>query len=251
MVYNPSSVSRATFTKVLTGKLMAEGPLAILASAGSAVHILTLANSDIQSVADFKGKKVLAKIPAAKSNDDIRQAVLAEYGLTDDDIILLSGNNGSHLAQQLREGVGDAAMIMQDVPNAAIVELCTMKDVRWIPLPKDKAGFAESLWIKAGIIPAGTYPKQDKDVPTVRLLSAFSVRNDMDDEVAYTLVKLFHEHFDELTQMAPWAKNFSVKNTIEGIFMPMHPGAIKYYKEKGAWTEEAEAEQQTFSNKKL
>ena len=61
--------------------------------------------------------------------------------------------------------------------------------------------------------------------------------------MAYTLVKVFLEHQDELAQMAPWAKKFDISSTINGAFLPIHPGVVKYIKEKGAWTDEAEAKQ--------
>ena len=250
VVATAANILRMANQNYRPGKTLASGSLALMTKVGSAVHVVTRAETDIYSVEDFRGKKILGTVVAGKAADAVRKGILAAYGMTDDDIILLSGNSGKHLAQQLREGIGDAAIILIGKGSTSIVELCTMKDIRFIPLTKEKMEtFVGKLNISAGEIPAGTYPGQDETVPAIRLPSSIAVRAEMDKELAYTLVKVLYEHFDEFVEMWPVGKEWAIEYTLKSWFQPFHPGAIKYYKEKGVWTKEMDAKQQEQWNK--
>jgi len=251
LTYNPANLTRAASLKYLSGKTLASGPFHLTASLASAIHIVTRAETGIKTIADLRGKKVLAKVPTSRSNDEGRQNILAAYGMTDDDIILLSGNNGSHLAEQLKEGVGDAAMIFLGLGDSSIVDLCTTKDIRWISLPQDKMGWAEEWWVVPGTIPANTYPKQTEAVSAIRLPAAFSIKSSVDEDTVYTMVKVLYDHWDEFLKMAPLGKEFDIKEVVDAAFLPFHPGSIKYYKEKGVWNSAADAKQQKFLNKAM
>jgi TRAP transporter TAXI family solute receptor len=252
LVYNPANLTRGASNKYIPGKTLAAAPHHLITTLGSAIHIVARAETGIESIADFKGKKILAKVPRARANDEARLNILAANDMTDDDIVLLNGNNGKHLAEQLREGVGEAAMIFLGLGDSSIVELCTMKDIRWIPLSPEEMTWAEKQWVKVGSIPANTYPKQTEAVSAIRLPGSFSVRSSMDEEAAYTLVKVLYDHWDEFVQMAPIGKDWelSADNAAAG-YLPFHPGAIKYYKEKNVWTSEAEANNQKLLKKEI
>ncbi len=248
--YIASNIMGTEFPKQHGGKTLAVGPHHLVAGSGSLVHILTRADSSINSVADFKGKKILGKVATGGATDNARQQTLATYGLTDNDIILMSGNNGSHLAEQMKEGLGDATFFILGLRDASVVDLCTVKDIRFIDLPKDKMEvIAEKTWLAPGTVPANTYPKQDKPVLALMSPGSFDVQPSMPEDVAYELVKIYHEHYDEVIKMSPFARNYKLEGAVESAYLPFHPGAIKYYKEKGLWTSEAEAKQQKLLNR--
>jgi len=193
-------------------------------------------------VADFKGKKVLAKQVASQAVEATRPKILAAFGLTDNDIVLMSGDSAGHLATQLREGVGEAAMLFIGLRDPSLIEMCTAKDIKWISLPKEiMEKVAPAIWMTPGIIPAGTYPKQDKDVLAFTGLDSFDVRPAMAEDLAYTLTKIFWENSNEIAKMVPWVNSFNLKDTTTRAYLPFHAGAVKYYKEKGVWSQEAEA----------
>jgi len=252
MCYVSSNILTTELPKYLGGKTLAAGPQHLIAAIGGAVHIVARADSGIKTIADFKGKKILAKVATGGGVDLARQKILAAYGLTDNDIVLLSGNNGSHLASQLKEGVGDAAMIFLGLSDASLIDLCTSKDITWISMPKDKmAPVAEEAWFVIGTIPAKTYPKQDTEVVAFRTPSSFDVQPAVAENVAYELVKLYFDHYDEFVKMAPWSKDYNLKETLSSGYLPFHPGAVKYYKEKGIWNDAAEARQKQLLAKKI
>ncbi len=242
--YTSANIFGTEFPKQHGGKTLSEGPMHLIASEGGCVHIVARAESGIASITDFKGKKILGKVATGGGVDLTRSKIFAAYGLTDADVVLMSGNNGSHLAEQLKEGVGDAALIFLGLKDASVIDLCTSKNIRWIDLPKDKLNaIADEAWHVAGIIPAGTYPKQDKDVLALRTPTSFDVQPTMSEAVAYELVKLYYDHRDEFVKMAPFANAYSLEASIKSAYLPFHPGAVKYYKEKGAWTSEVDARQ--------
>jgi hypothetical protein len=73
----------------------------------------------------------------------------------------------------------------------------------------------------------------------------------MSEDVAYALTKLFHDHFEEFVKMAPVAQNYNLKSVLESSYLPFHPGAVKYYKEKGVWTAETDAKQKLLLSKTI
>ncbi len=249
LLYDSANLIGLETPKYLGGKTLASAPLHMATALGSGVQIATT-NPNINSITDLKGKKILSKVATGTSNDIIRQKILAAYGMSDDDVTVLSGNNSQHLATQLREGVAEVAIIVLSVGDPAIVELASSKDIRFIPVTPDKvAQFADAIWVVPGVIPAGTYRGQDKDVPAVRIPSSFDARPGTNEDAIYAAVKLFYDHWDEFVKMAPLAKDYVLKDIVAGQFLPFHPGTIKYLKEKGIWNADAEAKQQKILNK--
>ena len=86
-----------------------------------------------------------------------------------------------------------------------------------------------------GVIPAKTYPGQDKDNAVSVVQNILVANENMPDDVAYAIVKTMMEKKAELVAVHREAENFEVKNqTKEGTPVPFHPGAAKYFNEKGA-----------------
>ena len=73
----------------------------------------------------------------------------------------------------------------------------------------------------------------DKDVPTVAVLAMIAVRADLPGDTVYTMTKVLFEHVDELRTVHAKATAISLETALDGMSIPLHPGAIKYYEEKG------------------
>jgi TRAP transporter TAXI family solute receptor len=101
-----------------------------------------------------------------------------------------------------------------------------------VSVPKE---IAEKLGapFQAGIIPAGTYDGQDADVPTVTVTNILVTRADISDEEAYQMTKQLFENLPELVAAHKAAKGIKLENAVKGLPIPLHPGAEKYYREKG------------------
>jgi TRAP transporter TAXI family solute receptor len=84
------------------------------------------------------------------------------------------------------------------------------------------------------VIPKGTYPGVDHDVKTVATGTIFGCLEDMDENLVYQITKLIIEKRSDLVNVHKEARNISLENAVVGSPIPYHPGAIRYYKEKGA-----------------
>jgi TRAP transporter TAXI family solute receptor len=83
------------------------------------------------------------------------------------------------------------------------------------------------------IIPANTYPGQDKPVPSIAQPNFLGVRSDVDAEAVYLLTKTLFENSDYMRQVHKMATFITLENALSGLPAPLHPGAYKYYKEVG------------------
>ena len=88
------------------------------------------------------------------------------------------------------------------------------------------------LYVK-GIIPAGSYKGQDKDVTNIDVWNLLVADKKMTDQMAYTIVKTLMEHKDDLVAVHREAKNITLEAQGSGSPIPMHPGARKYWEERG------------------
>jgi TRAP transporter TAXI family solute receptor len=86
---------------------------------------------------------------------------------------------------------------------------------------------------QAGIIPAGTYDGQEADVPTVTVTNILVTRADISDEEAYQMTKQLFENLPQLVAAHKSANEIKLENAVNGLPIPLHPGAERYYKEKG------------------
>ncbi|SEA06292.1 hypothetical protein SAMN05660420_01084 [Desulfuromusa kysingii] len=88
------------------------------------------------------------------------------------------------------------------------------------------------LWTRF-VIPAGTYPGQEKDINTIAQPNFLSARADVDEEAVYKITKTIYENLAFLGAIHGATKVMAVEKAISGLPMPLHPGALRYYKEVG------------------
>lgn len=119
-------------------------------------------------------------------------------------------------------------------PLNAVIEVAKHRDLVMLPVSKtviDKV--AEEEGIVPYVIPAGTYDFQKADIPTVALGAMVFANEKMSDDTAYALAKVITENLGELKaahkNLSPLTQDFLADQNV----IPYHPGAIKYYKEKG------------------
>ena len=83
------------------------------------------------------------------------------------------------------------------------------------------------------MIPAGTYPGQDEDVPTLAITNILVTSSDVSDELAYQMTKLLFENLDQLKAAHAAAGAIDLETAIKNAPIPLHPGAERFYKEQG------------------
>ncbi|WP_281888450.1 TAXI family TRAP transporter solute-binding subunit [Paenibacillus sp. YYML68] len=197
------------------------------------VQIVVAEGSSIQSVSELKGKKVSVGSPGSGTEANARQ-ILEAYGITFDDMGTERLSFGDS-AKKIQDGQLDAAFITAGAPTAAVNELAATKGVRILTL--DKEGVKKLIdkypFYVEQTIAASTYPKQDAEVTTVAVKAVLTVRAELAEGLVYDMTKALYENTDALVAINTKAKEMKAEDAVKGISIPLHPGALKYYKEKG------------------
>lgn len=197
------------------------------------LHVVASKDSGIASLNDFKGKKISVGARGSGNEVNCRQ-IFDFYGLDYKNLepIFLPY---SETAEQFKDRNLDGFVFTIGTPNPAIVDITTAQDVNFIPLEGeqvDKATAAFPYLVKDAI-PAGTYKGQDKPVPTLSVQAILVANKDMPDEVAYELTKTIYENTDAIAKSHNKGGEIKLQNAVDGITIPLHPGAEKYLREQG------------------
>ena len=203
-----------------------------------AVQLVTM-DPSIQSVADLKGKAVSIGAPGSGVYFNAID-VLAAAGLTENDI-KAQYQSFADSTDALKDGKIDAAFIVAGAPTAAITELCTTNDAFLVPIDGEIADklMADSPYYTSYTVPAGTYSGQDADVATVTVKATMIVSASADEEQVYNLTKAIFDNADAIAAENGKGAELSVENATSGMAAPFHPGAAKYFAEKGVTVETA------------
>jgi TRAP transporter TAXI family solute receptor len=246
LAYIPSTDARDAYlgSGVWAGKaipklrLLNGGPVSIFVT-------VALASSGYKTIDDLRGKKVMYDRPSAPFFKAYFEALLEAHGMTTKDITPLQWTTQQQIADSLLAGTIDAGMAPDINPGktATWLELSEKKPITLVGSPKEKL---EAVIAKLGPgimkvidVPAGKYKGVDKPVPVISRNYLLAVNADIPEDFVYKILKMiWDDHLAEYQAYEASLPYFSVENTLqitEGI--PFHPGTIKYYKEKGMWTD--------------
>ncbi|MGG4267844.1 TAXI family TRAP transporter solute-binding subunit [Peribacillus simplex] len=195
------------------------------------VQIVTTAKSGIKSVEDLKGKKVSVGAPGSGAYINAMQ-ILEIHGLTEKDI---KGQNLSfdESTEGIQAGSIDAAFITAGTPTGAVDALSVQNDIIILPIAEDKiqALVKKYPYYAEDTIPSGTY-KIKSEVKTVAVKAMLVVTKDLDEDLVYEMTKAIYDNTDKITHAK--GKFITAETALEGLGdMEVHPGAAKYFKEKG------------------
>lgn len=195
------------------------------------VQIITLEGSGIKSVSDLKGKRVAVGAAGSGVEANARQILLAN-DITYDDI-KVQYLSFAEAANGLKDGNIDAGFITAGFPTAAIQDIAAQHDVVLVPVDDATADklMAQYPFYTKVTIPAGTYPKQEADVQSVAVKAMLVTTADMDEQLAYDIVKAIYSNLDKLKAAHSVGALITKETAKEGISIPMHPGAEKYFNE--------------------
>ncbi len=195
------------------------------------VQLVTLEKSGIKSVADLKGKKVAIGAAGSSVTANAKH-VLEANDMTFEDI------NEQYLsfaeaASGLKDNNIDAAFVTAGVPTAAIQDIIAQHKVVVVPVTAEMADkmIAKYPFYTKVVIPADAY-KQAKDVETVGTKAMLVVTDQMDEQTAYDITKAVFTHVDQLKAAHAVGQYISKENAKDGVSIPLHPGAEKFFNEK-------------------
>ncbi|MDF2679144.1 MAG: C4-dicarboxylate transporter substrate-binding protein [Brevibacillus sp.] len=195
------------------------------------IQIVVSADSNIKSVADLKGKRVSVGAPGSGTEVNAQQ-ILEAYGLKFEDT-QLQRLSFADSAKAIQDGQLDAAFQTAGTPTAAITELAATTGVKIIPVDADKidAIIAKYPFYVKTTVPANTYQTVPEEVTTVSVKSMLVVRADLSEDLVYKVTKAIFDNTDKLGHAK--AKEIKMDKVLAGVSLPVHPGAKKYFDEKG------------------
>lgn len=200
---------------------------------------ITPRSSGIESIADLKGKRVVVG-PAGAGFEHFVGPILEAHGVTYDDFSPLYDTQTGAVAL-LSDGSADAAFLGGAVPTASITQACATRDIHFIPFHEDAMDrlIEQYSFFDRRTIPAGTYKGQVDAFDGLNVGSMILVSSaQVDEETVYLFTKTLFEHGADVAAKHPAGKAINPQNAIRDTGTPFHPGAIRYYREKGLWPHE-------------
>ncbi len=199
------------------------------------VTIVARSDAGIDSFDDLKGKRVNVGNPGSGQRETM-QVILDAKGWTMDDFSLASELKSAEQSAALCDNKVDAIVFTVGHPNGSIQEATTSCDAKLIPLtgPEiDKLVEDNSYYSKA-TIPGGMYTGTPDDTETFGVRATFVTSADVPEDVVYEVTKAVFDNFDRFKGLHPAFANLTPEEMVsQGLSAPLHPGAEKYYKEKG------------------
>ena len=227
---------------ITTTRLICVGPTSVFI-------VIAAKDSGIKSIKDLKGKVWHARYPGSLSNDTAIRAILAAAGLEEEKDVKVTNRTTKTIPPALREGRADAAISALSAASPIMHELAQTGDGYLVGLTPEEmkvAMTAEPSMI-SGTLKAGTFKGQDEDETSVAIMHTMNVASTMPDNLVYAVTAALHDNFLEFLEYSAAFSVYNVKKATlapEKLVVPVHAGAVMYYKERGFWKEAHEKKQQ-------
>jgi TRAP transporter TAXI family solute receptor len=197
-------------------------------------QVVANADSGITSLGDLKGKGIAVQ-PKGNTAEFISQQALGVYGLKYEDMGRVSYVSYTDAVSLMKDNNAQLFTLGTTVPASAIMDLASARDIRIVGISDDK--FQAMRALNPGYtkltIPAGSYPKQTTDVETIGYATHVIARCDLSEDVVYGVLKGMVANKPDLAAIAKAMGQTTTKMMAEDIGVPMHKGAVKFYKEAG------------------
>jgi len=195
------------------------------------IQIVALANAKIKTVADLKGKRVSVGAAGSGTEANARQ-ILEAAGLTYDDI-KVQYLSFAESASNLKDGNIDAAFNTAGQPTAAIQDLAASKKISIVAIDGDVASKLMQKWAfyTPEKIPGGTYQNVTDDVMTVSVKSMLACSAKADEKLVFDMLKTMFANGERLAASHKKGADVQIATATDGMSIPLHPGAEKFYKE--------------------
>jgi TRAP transporter TAXI family solute receptor len=196
-------------------------------------HVVTLEGTGIKTMNDLRGKRVVMG-PAGGGAINMATDIWTEFGFKIDDVKATYISYSDGIAA-LTDGKCDAVVVQSAAPASAITELfVTRKDAVIIPVDETmgKQITSKYPYYSYYLIPANVY-NTPSDIPVIHLSNMVVCRTDLPDGLVYDITKALMNGIDKIKQSNPAAKDLSLDAATTGVPIPLHSGAVKYFKENG------------------
>ncbi|GEO13408.1 TAXI family TRAP transporter solute-binding subunit [Microvirga aerophila] len=195
------------------------------------IQIVASKESGIKTLADLKGKRL--SVGAPKSGTELNaRAILQGAGLTYKDLGKVEYLPFGESVELMKNRQLDATLQSAGLGVSSIRDLATSVPIVVVEIPADVVQKVGSPYIGANI-PAGTYEGQTAAVPTAAVVNYLVTHSGVKDETVYQMTKAIYESLPDLAAAHAAARDIKLESALTGMPVPMHPGAQRYFDEKG------------------
>jgi TRAP transporter TAXI family solute receptor len=201
------------------------------------MHVVTIEGTGIEKLADLKGKRVSTG-SGGSATEVMAFRVIEAAGLDKDKDMKRERLGVAESVNALKDRKIDAFFWVGGLPTAAVTDLGATPGVKIKLIDHTEVLDAmnkkyDNLYA-ASVIKAGTYPGQDKDNKNTVVWNILVANASMPDDMAYKIVQIIVDHKADLVAVHQEAKSFSIENQVKSNSpIPWHPGAMKFFTEKG------------------
>jgi TRAP transporter TAXI family solute receptor len=199
-------------------------------------QVVALASANVNSYADLKGKSLVAQ-PKGNTAEIMTDMILKANGLSYQSLSKVNFQAAyTDAVSMMKDGHVQVFTLGTTAPASAVMDLASARDVKLVPVDDKTFDYVKKA--NAGhnrlIIKAGTYPKQDKDVPVIGYSTHLVVACDLPEQTVYGMVKTMAANVDAMAAVVKAIEGIKPKDMAQDIGVPFHKGAAKFYKEAGA-----------------
>ncbi|WP_428982967.1 TAXI family TRAP transporter solute-binding subunit [Pseudohoeflea coraliihabitans] len=197
--------------------------------------VVARADSGIKSFDDLKGKRVNLGNPGSGARGTF-EVVLEEKGWSTDDFALAAELKPAEQSAALCDNQVDAIVFTVGHPSGTIQEATTACESVLVEVSGEEidALIADNPFYRKATVPGGMYRGTDEDTATFGVGATLVSSTDVSEDAVYAVVSAVFENFDDFKKLHPAFANLKPEEMIkDGLSAPLHPGAEKYYKEKG------------------
>jgi len=191
-------------------------------------------DAKIASVKDLKGKRVCVG-PLGSGTEQNAMQILEMYGMKFDDFSKVERLTATESSDYIKDGRIDAAFYSVGVGAAGLVDTANTVDCVIVPIDVQTADalIKKYPFFTKAIVPKGAYKGIEQDVPTVAVMAILVARAEMEEGMAYQITKAIFENLADIERAHAKGKELKLETALNGMSIPLHPGAEKFYKEKG------------------
>ncbi|MEJ5233437.1 MAG: TAXI family TRAP transporter solute-binding subunit [Geminicoccaceae bacterium] len=197
------------------------------------VQLVVRADSGVTKFADLKGKSISSGSPGS-GQWQLLGDLLEVHGMKREDV----KEDFSSFAQsvdKIKDGNLVASLITAGVPTASVVDLANATAIRIVPLagPEIEELKKRQPYYASVTLEANTYKGQSEPVETLAVMAIWATHAAVPEEIAYAVTKAAYENTETLAKVHVQGKNIRLETALRSVSIPLHPGAERYYREKG------------------
>jgi len=190
------------------------------------IQIVANAGSGIKTIDDLKGKRI--SVGAARSGTELNaRAIFKAAGLNYDDFSKVEYLSFGESVELMKNRQIDATLQSAGLGVASIRDLATSIDIEIIPIASEIVENVGSPAYLPAVIPANTYEGQTTEIPTAAIPNFLVTHEDVPEELVYEMTKVFYDNLESLQSTHNVIKTVDIKNALEGMPVPVHPGGRK------------------------